>query len=63
MIKLGLQISEKDNEINIKIIDPTKKQLENATENERVIAQAFKDLFDESLVNLMSEKINKNNEN
>ena len=61
MIKLGLQITENENDLNIKIIDPTKKQLETATENEKVIAQVFKDLFDESLVNLMSEKINKNN--
>lgn len=61
MIKLGLQITENENDVNIKIIDPTKKQLETATENEKVIAQVFKDLFDESLVNLMSEKINKNN--
>ena len=61
MIKLGLQITENDKDVNIKIIDPTKKQLETATENEKVIAQAFKELFDETLVNLMSEKINKNN--
>jgi CO dehydrogenase nickel-insertion accessory protein CooC1 len=63
MIKLGLQIMENEKDVNIKVIDPTKKQLETATENEKLIAQAFKELFNESLVNLMSEKINKNNEN
>lgn len=62
MIKLGIEIKEdittpdgKTN-INIKLVDPTKKQLNEASENEKVIAQKFKDLFDNSLVSLLENK-------
>ena len=55
MVKLGLEIIEDDGNINIKLIDPTKKQLETASENEKFIAQKFKDLFDEKLVYMLEE--------
>ena len=61
MIKLGLQITEDEKEVNIKLLDPTKKQLEGASENEKLIAQSFKELFDEKLIELLQEKINNKN--
>lgn len=56
MVKLGIEINDSGDEINIKLIDPTKKQLEGATANEKIVAQAFKDLFDEKLIDLLSTK-------
>lgn len=56
MVRIGLEITEDKGNINIKLIDPTKKQLDTATENEKFVAQKFKDLFDEKLVNLLEEK-------
>ena len=50
MVKLGLEIVEDKGNINIKLIDPTKKQLETASENEKFIAQKFKDLFDNGVI-------------
>ena len=47
MVKLGLEIKEKDGNINVNLIDPTKKQLETASDNEKIIAQLFKDNFPE----------------
>ena len=61
MIKLGLQITDDEKEVNIKLLDPTKKQLDSATENEKMIAQTFKELFDEKLIELLQEKINNKN--
>lgn len=61
MVKLGLQITDDEKEVNIKLLDPTKKQLEAATENEKVIAQNFKELFEEKLIELLKEKINNKN--
>lgn len=61
MIKLGLQITDDEKEVNIKLLDPTKKQLESASENEKIIAQNFKELFDEKLIELLQEKINNKN--
>lgn len=60
MVKLGLQVTDDGKEVNIKLIDPSKKTLDSATENEKLIAQAFKELFDEKLIELLQEKINKN---
>lgn len=55
MVKLGLEINETNGEVNIKLTDPTKKQLETASENEKLIAQKIKDLFDEKLINLLED--------
>lgn len=55
MVKLGLEIKESNNHVTINLIDPTKKQLNEATENEKFIAQKFKDLFDEKLVEMLEE--------
>lgn len=56
MVKLTLEISDNDGEVNIKLVNPTKKQVENATENELLIAQKFKDLFDTKLIELLTEE-------
>ena len=55
MVKLNLEINETNGEVNVKLVTPTKKQLDNATENEKVVAQKFKDLFDNRLLNLLEE--------
>lgn len=55
MVKLGLEIKENNGTININLVDPTKKQLNEATENEKLIAQKFKDLFDEKLVEMLED--------
>ena len=55
MVKLTLEIKEKDGTIHLNLVDPTKKQLSEATENEKLIAQKFKDLFDEKLVEMLED--------
>lgn len=54
MVKLGLEIKDDGKEVKIKLIDPTKKQLEEATENEKIVAQRVKDVFDISLIELLN---------
>lgn len=56
MVKLTLEIKEKDKDLKVNLLNPTEKQLETASENEKFIAQAFKDLFDEKLLWLLQEK-------
>ena len=56
MVKLTLEIKENGQDLKVKLLDPTEKQLESASDNEKFIAQAFKDLFDEKLLWLLQEK-------
>ena len=56
MVKLTLEIKEKDHDLKVNLLDPTDKQLESASENEKFIAQAFKDLFNEKLLELLQDK-------
>lgn len=56
MVKLTLEINDTNGEVNVKLVNPTKKQLENATENEKFVAQKIKDLFDEKLIKLLNEE-------
>ncbi len=56
MVKLTLEINDTNGEVNIKLVNPTKKQVENATENEKLIAQKFKELFDTKLIELLTEE-------
>lgn len=56
MVKLTLEINDTNGEVNIKLVNPTKKQVENATENELLIAQKFKELFDTKLIELLTEE-------
>lgn len=55
MVKLTLEISDTNGEVNVKLVTPTKKQINTATENEKIVAQKFKDLFDNKLLNLLEE--------
>ena len=55
MVKLNLEINETNGEVNVKLVTPTKKQIDTATENEKIVAQKFKDLFDNKLLNLLEE--------
>ena len=53
MVKLTLEIKEKGQDLKVQLLDPTEKQLESASENEKFIAQAFKDLFNDKLLDLL----------
>lgn len=55
MLKFGIQIKEVENTLNIQLVDPTEKQLNTATSNERVVAQALKNLFDKKLLDLLED--------
>lgn len=61
MLKLGIGLKEVDNTLNINILDPTAKQLESATENEKITAQLIKDLLDEKLLELLEDRNEKYN--
>ena len=60
MLKIGIKIKANDNEVNLDFVDATKKDLQTATEEEKFIAQAIKEIFDESLTDLLQAKINVN---
>lgn len=60
MLKLTIGLKEVDNTLNINLIDPTKKQLEEATENEKITAQLIKDMLNNKLLDLLEEENNKN---
>ena len=62
MIKIGLEIKEVENTLNIRMLEATKKQLESATENEKITAQLIKDLLDNRLLELLEEENKKENE-
>ena len=55
MLKFAIQIKEVEDTLNIQLLDPTEKQLNSATNDERAVAQAIKELFDEHLLNLLEE--------
>ena len=59
MLKLGIELKEVDNTLNINLVDPTKKQLETATDNEKIISQKIKDLLNDRLLYLLEEQENK----
>lgn len=59
MLKIGFKIDEVGDKLNINIIDPTEKQLNAASDNERAIAQAIKDLFEKRLLELLEEETKK----
>ena len=60
MLKLTIGLKEVDNTLNINLIDPTKKQLEEASENEKITAQLIKDLLNNKLLDLLEEENKKN---
>lgn len=59
MLKFTLELKEVGETLNIHLLDPTKKQLEAATEMEKVTAQAIKDLLDKRLLELLEENTKK----
>lgn len=59
MLKLGIELKEVGETLNINLVDPTKKQLETATEQEKLVAQLIKDLLNDRLLDLLEEQQNK----
>lgn len=59
MLKLGVELKEVGTTLNIRLIDPTEKQLASASEMEKITAQLIKDLLDKRLLELLEEKDNK----
>ena len=55
MLKIGFQIKEVEDTLKIQLLDPTEKQLNSATDNERAVAQAIKDLLDKRLLELLED--------
>ena len=62
MLKLGIELKSVGDTLNIRLVDPTKKQLETATEHEILTADLIKDLLNERLLELLEEQENKNKE-
>ena len=60
MLKLTLQLKEVENTMNIALLDPTKKQLSEATENEKMLAQQIKEVLDKKLLELLEEQTKEN---
>ena len=61
MLKLGIELKQVDDTLNINLLDPTKKQLGSASEMEKITAQAIKDLLDKRLLELLEEENKKEN--
>lgn len=59
MLKMGIELKEVDNTLNINLLDPTKKQLETATDNEKMLAQMIKDLLNDKLLEMLENQNNK----
>ena len=59
MLKLGIELKEVGETLNINLLDPTKKQLDTATEQEKLVAQLIKDLLNDRLLDLLEEQQNK----
>ena len=60
MLKLTLQLKEVEDTMNITLLDPTKKQLSEATENEKMLAQQIKEVLDKKLLELLEEQTKEN---
>lgn len=56
MLKLTLQLKEVEDTMNIALLDSTKKQLAEASENEKVLAQQIKELLNNRLLELLEEQ-------
>lgn len=57
MIKIGLEIKQDGSKVHLRLVDPSKKQLEEASDDERLVAQKVKDLFDIKLIDLLDESL------
>lgn len=62
MLKITIGLKEVDNTLNINLIDPTKKQMKEATSSELAVYLAIKELFDKRLLELLEEENNKKEE-
>ena len=60
MLKLTLQLKEVEDTMNIALLDPTKKQLSEATENEKILAQQIKEVLDKKLLELLEDHTKEN---
>ena len=56
MLKVIIGLKEVDNTLNINLLDPTKKQLKEASDNEVAVYLAIKELFDKRLLDLLEEE-------
>ena len=54
MVKITLEIKDDGKEVNVKFKNPTEKQLEEATENEKIVTQKIKDIFDNNLLDMIN---------
>lgn len=57
MLKLTLKVEEKNDgkELNIKILDPTKKELEKATDKEKALVEELSCVFNEKLIDMLEK--------
>lgn len=60
MLKLTIGLKEVDSTMNINLIDPTKKQLSEATENEKMLAQQIKEVLNKKLLELLEDHTKEN---
>lgn len=56
MLKLGVELKEVGDTLNIRLVDPTEKQLASASEMEKITAQLIKDLLNNRLLELLEEQ-------
>ena len=56
MLKVIIGLKEVDNTLNINLLDPTKKQLKEASDIEVAVYLAIKELFDKRLLDLLEEE-------
>lgn len=61
MLKITIGLKQVEDTLNINLIDPTAKQLEAATEMEKVTAQLIKEVLDKKLLELLEENNTKEN--
>ena len=59
MLKIGIELKEVGETLNINLVDPTKKQLDSASEMEKITAQVIKELLDKILLELLEENTKK----
>lgn len=63
MLKLGIQLKEVGETMNINLLDPTKKQLDEASDNEKILAQQIKEVLNKKLLELLEDHTSDKKEN
>ena len=56
MLKLGIELKEVGETLNINLVDPTNKQLREASDNEKLIVQVIKDVLNKKLLDMIHEE-------